>query len=195
MLLLFRGVAKGLPKEQKVDVPLSWLSDLLATLPASQRWMLVPAGVWLVILLALITAGILRYTRFGRHLFAIGSNEKTALLCGVNVLRAKILLYVLSGAFAGMAGLMQFSRLTVGDPTVARGLELNVIAAVVIGGGSLSGGEGNVLGTLVGALIMTVIAAGASQIGLPNWVQEIVTGCIIVLAVTIDRWRHRKLSA
>jgi ribose transport system permease protein len=87
---------------------------------------------------------------------------------------------------------MQFSRLTVGDPTVAVGLELDVIAAVVIGGGSLSGGEGSILGTLVGALIMTIIRSGCSQMGLPNWVQEIVTGGIIVAAVALDRWRHRR---
>jgi ribose transport system permease protein len=82
----------------------------------------------------------------------------------------------------------------VGDPTVAVGLELDVIAAVVIGGGSLSGGEGTVLGTLVGAFIMTVIRTGTAQMGLPNWVQEIVTGTIIVVAVAIDRWRHRRES-
>ncbi len=192
MLLLIRGVAKGLAKEQKVDAPLTWLTELLATLPQNQRWMFVPPGVWLVIAMALATAGILRYTRFGRHLFAIGSNEKNAMLCGVNVPRVKVLVYALSAGLAGMAGVMQFSRLTVGDPTVAVGLELNVIAAVVIGGGSLSGGEGSVLGTLVGALIMTVISAGCSHLGLPNWVQEIVTGSIIVIAVTVDRWRHRR---
>ena len=106
----------------------------------------------------------------------------------------KIAVYMLSGALAGLTGVLQFSRLTVGDPTVAVGLELDVIAAVVIGGGSLSGGEGTVLGTLVGAFIMTVIRAGTSQMGLPNWVQEIVTGTIIVVAVAIDRWRHRRLE-
>jgi ribose transport system permease protein len=79
----------------------------------------------------------------------------------------------------------------VGDPTVAVGLELDVIAAVVIGGGSLSGGEGSILGSLIGALIMTVIRSGCSQMGLPNWVQEIITGVIIVLAVALDRMRHR----
>ena len=87
---------------------------------------------------------------------------------------------------------MQFSRLSVGDPTVAVGLELDVIAAVVIGGGSLSGGEGTVVGSIIGALIMTVIRAGCSQMGLPNWVQEIVAGVIIVIAVTIDRLRKGK---
>jgi ribose/xylose/arabinose/galactoside ABC-type transport system permease subunit len=135
---------------------------------------------------------MLRSTRLGRHIYAIGSNEQTARLCGVRVNRVKVLVYSMSAGFAGVAGVMQFSRLTVGDPTVAVGLELDVIAAVVIGGGSLSGGEGSVLGTLVGALIMTVIRSGCSQMGLPNWVQEIVTGGIIVLAVALDRWRHRR---
>jgi ribose transport system permease protein len=118
-------------------------------------------------------------------------NKQTARLCGVAVERVKVLVFMLGGAFAGLAGLMQFSRLTVGDPTVAVGLELDVIAAVVIGGGSLSGGQGSILGTLVGALIMTTIASGCTQIGLPNWVQQIITGAIIVVAVALDRLRHR----
>ena len=154
--------------------------------------MIVPPGVWLLAVLAVLTAVVLKYTRLGAHIFAIGSNENTARLCGVPVERVKIAVYTLSGALAGLTGVLQFSRLTVGDPTVAVGLELDVIAAVVIGGGSLSGGEGTVLGTLVGAFIMTVIRAGTSQMGLPNWVQEIVTGTIIVVAVAIDRWRHRR---
>ncbi len=194
MLLLVRGVAKGVAGEQKVNAPLTWLAELLATLPADKRWMLVPPGVWLVVLLALATAFILRYTRLGRHLFAIGSNEATARLCGVPVERRKVQVYALSAALAGATGVLQFSRLTVGDPTVAMGLELDFIAAVVIGGGSLTGGEGSVLGTLVGALIMAVIRSGSSQMGLPNWVQEIVTAVIIVFAVALDRWRHRRLS-
>lgn len=195
MLLLVRGVAKGLGNEQKVDAPMTWLVELLASLPPDRRFMIVPVGVWLLVLLSMFTALLLHYTRLGAHLFSIGSNEKTARLCGVAVERVKVIVYTLSGTFAGLTGVLQFSRLTVGDPTVAVGLELDVIAAVVIGGGSLSGGEGSVLGTLVGAFIMTVIRAGTSQMGLPNWVQEIVTGAIIVVAVAIDRWRHRRLAA
>lgn len=194
MLLLVRGVAKGLGKEQKVDAPMTWLVELLSSLPADRRWMIVPSGVWLLVLLAVLTAVVLRRTRLGAHIFSIGSNENTARLCGVAVERVKVTVYTLSGALAGLTGVLQFSRLTVGDPTVAVGLELDVIAAVVIGGGSLSGGEGTVTGTLVGAFIMTVIRAGTSQMGLPNWVQEIVTGAIIVVAVAIDRWRHRRLE-
>lgn len=191
MLLLVRGVAKGIAGEQKIDAPASWLQDVLATLPPERQWMLVPPGVWLMVGVAVAAAAMLRYTRLGRHTVAVGSNPLTARLCGVAVNRVTGLVYVLGGACAGLAGVMQFSRLTVGDPTVAAGLELDVIAAVVIGGGSLSGGEGSILGSLVGALIMSVIRAGCAQMGLPNWVQEIVTGVIIVAAVTLDRLRHR----
>jgi ribose transport system permease protein len=197
MMLVIRGAAKGIGREQKIDVDpdrLSWLEDLLATVPKERSWMLLPPGVWIMIFLAIGMAALLRYTRLGRHTFAIGSNEQTARLCGVAVERVKVLVYTLCGAFAGLAGLMQFSRLTVGDPTVAVGLELNVIAAVVIGGGSLNGGEGSILGTLVGALIMTVIASGCTQRGYPNWVQEIITGAIIVIAVALDRLRHRRTA-
>ncbi len=194
-LLVVRGIAKGVAREQKIDAPLSWLADLLAALRPDQGWQLLPAGVWVLIVLAILVAAMLKYTKLGRHIFAIGSNEQTARLCGVPVTRIKVVVYTVSAGFAGVAGVMQFSRLTVGDPTVAVGLELDVIAAVVIGGGSLSGGEGSILGTLVGALIMTVIRSGCSQMGLPNWVQEIVTGAIIVLAVALDRWRHRRQEA
>ncbi|MEW6754472.1 MAG: ABC transporter permease [Candidatus Latescibacterota bacterium] len=191
-LLLLRGAAKGLAREQKIDAPLTWLVDLLAALGPGQRWLLVPPGVWLLLGVALGVAGLLRYTRLGRHFFAVGSNERAARLCGVPVERVKVTVYAACSALAGLAGVMQFSRLTVGDPTVAVGLELDVIAAVVIGGGSLSGGEGSVLGTLVGALIMTLIRSGCAQMGLPNWVQEMVTGGIIVLAVALDRLRQRR---
>ncbi|MYD60091.1 MAG: ABC transporter permease [Gemmatimonadetes bacterium] len=190
-LLLVRGIAKGLASEQKIDAPLTYLIDLLAALPQG-AWWIFPPGVWLLIILALLTGGFLAYTRPGKHIVAIGSNENTARLCGIRVEATKLLVYTLAGTSAGIAGLLQFSRLTVGDPTVAVGLELDVIAAVVIGGGSLSGGEGSVLGSVVGALIMTVIRSGCSQMGLPNWVQEIVTGIIIVIAVAVDRLRHRE---
>ena len=190
-LLIVRGAAKGFASEQKIDAPMTWLADLLAALGPDERWKIAPAGVWVTVILAILVAGVLYYTRLGRHIFAIGSNEQTARLCGVAVDRVKIVVYTLSAAFAGMASVMQFSRLTVGDPTVAVGLELDVIAAVVIGGGSLSGGEGSILGSIVGALIMTVIRSGCSQMGLPNWVQEMVTGSIIVIAVALDRFRSR----
>ena len=192
-MLVVRGIAKGLAHEQKIDAPPSWLNDLLSRLPVDgtwREWMVFPPGVWMLFLLAFSVGALLLYTRLGRHVFAVGSNEQAARLCGVSVARVKVAVYLLGGFFAGIAGLMQFSRLTVGDPTGAMGLELNIIAAVVIGGGSLAGGEGSVLGCLIGALIMQVLQSGCSQMGWPNWVQEIVTGAIIVVAVALDRFRH-----
>jgi ribose/xylose/arabinose/galactoside ABC-type transport system permease subunit len=189
MMILVRGAAKGLADERRIEAPTTWLNDLLRALGRGEGG-LVPPGIWILTGLALLVTFALRYTRFGRHLFAIGSNERTAHLCGVPVNRVKVLVYVLAAALAGVAGVMQFSRLSVGDPTVAFGLELAVIAAVIIGGGSLLGGRGTVAGTILGATTMAVIAIGCSQKGLPNWVQEIVTGGIIVLAVALDRWRE-----
>jgi ribose/xylose/arabinose/galactoside ABC-type transport system permease subunit len=194
-LLFFRGVAKGMSGEQKVDAPLSWLNEFLAVLNPQDSWRIFPTGVWIMIVLAILVFVMLKYTRMGLHMYALGSNEQTATLCGVPVSKVKLLLYVFSGLFAGIAGSMQFSRLTVGDPTVAVGLELDAIAAVVIGGGSLRGGEGSVLGTILGALIMTVIRSGCSQIGLASWVQEIVAGVIITGAVALDQLRHAKVCS
>jgi len=184
-----RGAAKGLADEQMVTAPETWLNRLLNTLSAEQKWMLVPVGVWMTLILALLVGGFLRYTRRGRHIFAVGSNEQTARLCGVPVEWTKMIVYMLGGAFTAVAGILQFSYLTVGDPTTATGLELDVIAAVVIGGGSLAG---SVLGSLIGALIMTVVANGCTKMEFPNWVQEIVTGGIIIAAVTLDQLRHRR---
>jgi ribose transport system permease protein len=121
----------------------------------------------------------------------VGSSELTARLCGVRVERVKLLVYILGAGFAGIASVLQFGYLTGGDPTTAVGLELNIIAAVVIGGASLSGGQGGVVGTLVGAVIMSVVANGCTKLGLPNWVQEIVTGGIIVAAVLLDYVRRK----
>jgi ribose transport system permease protein len=185
-LLVVRGAAKGLADERRIEAPVTWLNDLLRV---PQGGTLLPAGLWMVGVLALVVGGLLRYTRFGRHVFAIGSNERMARLCGVAITRTKVAVYALTAACAGLAGLLQFSKLSVGDPTVAVGLELDVIAAVIIGGGSLSGGRGTILGTIIGAAIMTIIQIGCSQKGLANWVQQIVTGGIIVAAVALDRVR------
>ncbi len=189
MMLLVRGAAKGLAAERRLEAPATWLNDLLRTLPAGQG-LLVPSGIWTFLALALLVAGVLGYTRFGRHLLAIGSNERTARLCGVPVEGCKVAVYTIASALTGVAGVMEFAKLSVGDPTVGVGLELDAIAAVIIGGGSLNGGKGTVFGTLVGAVLMTVIQIGCSQEGLPNWVQQIVTGGVIVAAVTLDRWRQ-----
>jgi len=190
MMLLVRGAAKGLADERRLEAPATWLTGLLRSSTGGGFGL--PPGLLGVLLLTLAVAGLLRYTRFGRHLFAIGSNERAARLCGVQVEWCQLAVYTLSATLAGLAGVLQFAKLSVGDPTVAVGLELDVIAAVIIGGGSLTGGKGSALGTVLGATIMAVIQIGCSQHGLPNWIQQIVTGGIIVLAVALDRWRERR---
>ena len=192
-LLVYRGVATGVAREQKIDAPITWLNEMLAKFP-DPPWLIVAPGVWLTLVLAIVVALMLRNTVLGRYIFAIGSNENTARICGIRVERMKLYVYTLSGLLTGVAGLMQFSRLTVGDPTAARGMELDIIAAVVIGGGSLQGGEGSVLGSVAGAMLMAVIRNGLSMKGVPNWVQDVLTGSIIVAAVTLDRLRHRNTA-
>ncbi len=171
---LLRGAAKGLAAEQKIDADPRGL-DKLVTAGLSSP------SLWITLALAVAVAALLVFTRFGRHVFAVGSNEATTRLVGIDPVRVKIAVYALAGLLVAIAGVMEFATLTVGDPTDAVGLELKVIAAVVIGGAALSGGEGSVAGALVGALLMTVIETGAIHQGLPGWVQEIVTGAIIVI--------------
>lgn len=185
MMTVLRGSAIGLASEQKIDCDPRGLDRVLdASLTAP--------GVWVAVALAVATASLLEYTRFGRHVFAVGSNEAAARLCGIDPARVKILVYALSSMLVGIAGVMEFSTLTVGDPTDSVGLELDVIAAVVIGGAPLAGGEGSILGSVFGALLMTVIRTGAVHMGMPSWVQHIVTGVIIFVAVAIDRARRRR---
>jgi len=193
MMGIARGMAKWIAGNQKIDAPMTWVNELMAKSPRPS-WLLMAPGVSIVIIFAVAMAVVLRYTVFGRHVFAIGSNESTARLCGIRTNRAKILIYTIAGLFCGLSGVMEFSRLTVGDPTVAVGLELDIIAAVVIGGGSLSGGEGSILGTMIGVLIMSFLRNGCTMMGWPNYIQEIIIGVIIVVAVTLDRLRHRKES-
>ncbi|MGD9158695.1 MAG: ABC transporter permease [Desulfobacteraceae bacterium] len=193
-LLIVRGLAKGISNSIPINAGQTWLSNLLATLPEGQKWQLIPPGAWLMIILALLISAMLRYTPLGRHIFAIGSNEQTARLCGVAVERVKIIVYSLAGAFSGLSGLMLLSYQEQGDPTGAVGMELDVIAAVVIGGGSLNGGEGSIIGSLIGAMIMTVIRTGCQLNGWPPWVTQIVTGAVIVIAVAVDQLRHRQTA-
>jgi ribose transport system permease protein len=185
-----RGAAKGFSGEQKIDADPHGLDAWMA--PAAHGFF--PLGVWLAVAVAVLAAIALRSTVFGRHVVAIGSNEQTARLCGVPVTRIRLGVYGLAGLLAGLAGILEYSTLTVGDPTDSIGLELEVIAAVVIGGASLSGGQGSIVGAMIGALLMTEIKTGCTHIGLPNWVQEIVTGAIIVVAVAIDRLRQPRAS-
>ena len=194
MLLIVRGFAKGLANSMQINAGQSWLSELLAVLPPESKWQIVPPGAWLMILLVILTSCLLRYTQIGRHIVAVGSNEKTARLCGIAVNKIKIFVYAIAGVFSGLSGLMLMSYQEQGDPTGAVGMELDIIAAVVIGGGSLSGGEGSIVGSLIGALIMTIIRMGCQLNGWAPWITQVVTGSVIVIAIAVDRIRHKSLA-
>jgi len=193
MLGVARGVAKGIAGSQTVNIPETWANGLLLTVPKPE-WILLAPGVWITIVLAIIAVVVLRRTVFGRRVFALGSNEAAARACGIATDRLKVCIYALAGLLFGLAGVMQMSRLRQGDPTVAAGLELDIIAAVVIGGGSLNGGEGSILGSMIGALIMAFLRNGCQQVGWQNYIQEIIIGALIVIAVAVDRWRSSRTA-
>ena len=187
--LAFRGVADVLGGESEVYTSSNWLNDLMNP----SKSLIFPWGVWIMVILAIMLILMLRYTRFGRHIFAIGSNEQTARLCGIAVNRAKLWIYILGGAFSGIAGVLIFSNENgTGDPTTSKNTPLTAIAAAVIGGASLTGGQGSIVGTVIGAMFIMTIRNGCVQINLSHGVQNIVTGLIIIVAVLVDRLRNPK---
>jgi len=200
MLGIARGLAKAFANEQSVNFPRTWLTDLMRPmpLPGDPLWkqaLVVAGGVWIAVALAALMTVVMRRGVFGRHVYALGSNEAAARLCGIRVRALKVTIYALAGAFFGLAGLMQTARLGQGDPTTAAGLELDIIAAVVIGGASLSGGIGTISGAMVGALIMAVLRNGSNQLGWATWRQEIIIGAIIIAAAVFDRYLRQRRAA
>jgi len=187
---IVRGIAliisNGLPVHQ-IPQQFSYLGE--GTLLA------VPFVLWILLLCAVAVHVILDHTRLGRSAFAIGSNPEAALYAGINVAFVTVAVYSIGGMLTGLAGMIEASRLMTGQPTAGQGYELQAIAAVVIGGGSLRGGEGSVVGTLVGAFIMGLLANGSDLLGISPYLQQAIIGAIIILAVAVDELRKRKLSA
>jgi ribose transport system permease protein len=187
MLITARGVALtlsgGLPI---VGLPTEFLflgAGRIGPIP-------VPAVIAAVALV--IAHLILKRTRFGRYVYAMGSNEDAAMLSGINVVRNKIMVYVVSGTCAGIAGVVLTSRVISGQPTLGEVQELYAIAAVVIGGGKITGGVGGIWQTLMGVIILGVLANGLNLIEVSSYVQNIVIGVIIIFAVYIDLARERR---
>jgi ribose transport system permease protein len=147
----------------------------------------IPVPVWICAVLVAIFVGVTRRTRFGRYLYAIGGNERVATLSGLATKRVKLIVYALGGGLSALAGLLLAARLDAADPTAGVGYELDSIAAVVIGGTSLSGGRGSILGTVLGCLIIGVLNNGLDLLGVsPDW-KLVVKGVVILAAVAIDR--------
>jgi ribose transport system permease protein len=163
----------------------SALSDLVPGLP-------IPNGVLIMFIVAIVCAVILNKTALGRYTFALGSNEEAVRLSGVNVDRWKVIIYAFSGGICGIAGLLIASRLNSAQPALGQGYELDAIAAVVIGGTSLSGGVGTILGTIIGAFIMSVLINGLRIMSVAQEWQMVLTGVIIILAVYTDNLRRKK---
>ena len=187
---IFRGMAliisNGLPVHQ-IPKQYSYLGE--GTLLA------VPFVLWILLFCALVIHVILEHTRLGRYAFSIGSNPDAAYYAGVPVRFVTIVVYGIAGLLTGLSGMIEASRLMTGQPTGGQGYELTAIAAVVIGGGSLRGGEGSVLGTLVGAFIMGLLSNGSDLLGTNPYWQQVIIGAVIIIAVSFDELRKRKMKA
>lgn len=154
----------------------------------------VPFVLILLIAIALVVHVILEHTKLGRYAFAIGSNPDAAFYAGIPVRFHTTVIYGICGMLTGLSGMIESSRLMTGQPTAGQGYELPAIAAVVIGGGSLRGGEGTVVGTLIGAFIMGLLSNGCDLLGIQPFVQQATIGAVIILAVSVDELRKRKMT-
>jgi ribose/xylose/arabinose/galactoside ABC-type transport system permease subunit len=155
-------------------------------------WYFFNPGFWTMVGLAALVAVLLRSTILGRYCYAIGSNEATARLCGVPVQRNKVIIYTLAGLLTGWAGILSLAHLGAGDPSAGETLELQVIAAVVIGGAALTGGQGTVVGALLGVMILQVLGNGVNTFEVPVEVQYILMGVIIIANTALSGWQRRE---
>jgi len=193
MLGIARGLAVWLAERSILAFPgdsrPAWV-DTLARVHADAT--IFNPGFWSMVVLAAAVAVLLHATVLGRYCYAIGSNEATARLCGVSVDRTKVWIYTIAGLLTGWAGVLMFAHGASGNPSGGEGLELDVIAAVVIGGAALSGGQGTVTGALLGVLILQILGNGVSIFNVPVEVQYIMVGVIIIANTALSGWQRRK---
>jgi ribose/xylose/arabinose/galactoside ABC-type transport system permease subunit len=193
-MMVARGAAEGIANQSQVRTPVNTLQTFMERNP-DPEWLIFAPGVWMMLILLVIVGVTMRFTVLGRYIYALGSNESTARLCGIPVTKYRILIYTLCGILMGVSGTMSYAFLASGDPTTAVAKELDIIAAVVIGGGSLSGGQGSPVGSIAGALIMTLLVSGCSMLNVPDYSQKIIIGFIIIGAVAVDGWKNRRQAA
>lgn len=186
------GAARGLTLVITNGMPVVRLPDQFGFLGDGSVLRVVPVPLVILVSLALLTGFILKYTRLGRYAYAIGSNVEAARYAGIPIRFYLVAVYCFCGALTGLAGMIESSRLMTGQPTAGQGYELSVIAAVVIGGASLSGGEGTVTGTVAGAFLMGLISNGSNLLGVSPFWQQVLIGVVIVLAVAGDEFRKRR---
>lgn len=158
----------------------------------SGYWLGVPMPIWITAALVALASLVMRRTRFGRRIYAVGGNERAATLSGLNVDRVKLLVYTIGGALAGVAGLLVTARLDSATPNAGLGYELDSIAAVVIGGTSLSGGRGTIMGTVLGCLIIGVLNNGLVLLEVSPFWQQVIKGLVILIAVAVDKMGSQK---
>ena len=185
MTLGMMTIARGIPLVYTNGTPIFGLSDSFNAL-ANSRILGIPTLVYYMVVICIVGYIILSKTVLGRRIYGIGGNEEAARLSGIPVARLKMLVYVFSGFLSGIAGILICSRITSGNGTVAEGYEMNAISAAVIGGVSMTGGSGSVLGMVVGAMILTIIQNSFDIIGVNSFYQDIIKGIIILLAVFLD---------
>jgi ribose transport system permease protein len=198
-MAVYSGLALIVSDQKTVSAPSQAIPGWFRTFVATSGFSLwrgtipvIPLGIAVELALAAALAVVLTRTVFGRHLLAIGANEVAARLCGIRVTGMRVAVYALGGLFFGLSGVYQFALVKSYTPNTGTGRELDIIAAVVIGGGSLKGGRASVLGTLVGSLLMQVIRSGCTQLSVPNPYQHIIIGTIIIAAVLFDRAAGRE---
>jgi ribose transport system permease protein len=184
------SIARGLTMLWTGGFPITGLGESFGHL-GTGAFLGMPMPVWIMLGLAGVFVVVTRRTRFGRHLYAVGGNERAARLTGLPVNRVKIAVYTLGGALAGVAGLIVTARLDSAQPNAGLGYELDSIAAVVIGGTSLSGGRGSILGTVLGCLIIGVLNNGLFLLNVSPFWQQVIKGGVILLAVAIDKMNAR----
>lgn len=184
-------IARGLTKLYTGGEAITGLGEAFTGIGSGQ-WLGIPNQFWIATGIVVAAMVLLRKTRFGRYVYAVGGNEEAAKLSGLNVSRVKRRVYILSGTLAAVGGLIVTSRLNSATPIAGEGLELDSIAAVVIGGTSLSGGRGSVAGTVLGALIIGVLNSGLVIMGVDPFWQQVIKGLVILLAVVVDRLHSRE---